>query len=90
MLKDNPSSNFDPNAITWEEVYVTDNPRDAEGLIAVKSITESSGWSGSVAFNNCVKAIQQKAAEQGCCLAVITNISHPFFYEVTATLYKRP
>ena len=64
VLKDNLSSSFDSNAITWEGVYVTTDPKDAEGLIAVESITETSGWGGSVGSDlgvrNCIKGIQQK------------------------------
>lgn len=92
-LKDNYSADYDPDAITWEEVAVTDNPKYAEGLIAVESITESSGWGGAASkkgFENCVKALQKKAAKKGCCLVVITNVSGGYGVGVTATIYKRP
>lgn len=81
-LKDNYSSNYDENAITWEEVFVTDDLKNAEGLIAVKSITETSSR-----FENCVKGIQKKAAKEGCCMAVVTSVSKGC---ITATIYKRP
>lgn len=91
VLEDNYSSNSDK--ITWEEVAVTDDPKYAEGLIAVGSITESSGWGGAASkkgFENCVKALQKKAAEKGCCMVVITNVSGGYGVGVTATIYKRP
>lgn len=91
VLEDNYSSNSDK--ITWEEVAVTDDPKYAEGLIAVGSITESSGWGGAASkkgFENCVKTLQKKAAEKGCCMVVITNVSGGYGVGVTATIYKRP
>ena len=93
-LKDNYSESSTTDTLTWEEVAVTDDPKDAEGLIAVKSITKKSGWGGSagsnLGFKNCVKAIQQEAAKQGCCMAVITSANNNFGVSVTATIYKRP
>lgn len=94
VLKDNYSADYNPDAITWEEVAVTDDPKYAEGLIAVESITEKSGWGGSagsdLGVRNCIKGIQQKAAKKGCCLAVVTSINRGFATSVTATIYKRP
>lgn len=93
VLKDNHSDGSNPNEITWEEVAVTDDPRYAEGLIAVKSITEKSGWGNAASekgVKNCIKAIQQEAAKQGCCMAVITDIYRGYTTSVTATIYKRP
>lgn len=94
VLKDNYSADYNPDAITWEEVAVTDDPKYAEGLIAVESITEKSGWGGSagsdLGVRNCIKGIQQKAAKKGCCLAVVTSINRGFDTSVTATIYKRP
>ena len=82
VLKDNISSNYDENVITWEEVFVTDDFKNAEGLVAVKSITET-----SARFENCIKGIQKQAAKEGCCMAVVTNVSNK---SITATIYKRP
>lgn len=91
ILEDNDSAASD--VIPWEDVLVTDDPKKAEGLIAVESITESSGWGGAASqkgFENCVKAIRKKAAEKGCCMVVITNVSGGYGVGVTATIYKRP
>lgn len=93
-LKDNKTSAKESESISADEVAVTKNPKDAEGLIAVKSITKTSGWGGAAGggagFKNCVKMIQQEAAKQGCCMAVITNENYGYTTKVTATIYKRP
>ena len=80
--------------INWEDVAVTDDPSYAEGLIAVDTITKTSGWGGSagtgLGIKDATKKIQKEAASRGCCMIVITNIETPFATKVTATIYKRP
>lgn len=94
VLKDNYSANGDLYEIHWEDVVVSDDVKHAEGLIAVKSITETSSWGGNsvkLGIQNCIKGIQVEAAKKGCCMAIITDIERGAFYtNVTATIYKRP
>ena len=93
LLKDNYGVSLQ-ESIKPEDVYLSRDPKDAEGLVAVKTITKKSGWGGpggaELGFKNCAKAIMQEAAKQGCCMAIIIEEDYSFASYITATIYKRP
>lgn len=79
--------------ISWEDVVVTTDPSFAEGLIAVGTITKTSGWGDAAAeagIKDATKKIQKEAASRGCLMVVIKNIETEHATKVTATIYRRP
>ncbi len=92
ILQDNFSSSETKETIYWEDVAVTDDPKYAEGLVAIGSFTKGSGWGGmavNAGYKSAIKMLQQEAAKKGCCMIVITGYSAGFTTKVTATFYKR-
>jgi hypothetical protein len=80
-----------PRNITWEDVAITEDPQDVQGMVFLTEVVGTSGWGNAmgptVGYKNAVKEIQKKAAAKGCCVILVTKKEFSGVTKVTARLY---
>lgn len=84
----------------YEDVIITYNEDDTQGLEKVAELSKASGWGGKLAagagYNNAIKRLQKEAAKIGCGLVLIhgspnmINAQHGSGVRVNASAYRIP